>query len=150
MTLSDSYIKLCQALSDNPLTDTLMNCIVSWFTSTSHLMRFTALKALGQWDTLPSYSNQFKLRMIVAANDTNDDIKAEATRLQIMWDLWFYNDELGDELVAALTDNGNAHLQKSCSAALGVWLKNKPDKCSVILQLLMACYQERNKVSHST
>ena len=146
MSLSDSYIKLCQTLSDEPLTDTMMNCLISWFTSTSHLMRFTALKALGQWDTLPSYSNQFMLRMIVAANDTNDDIKMEASRLQTMWDLSFDSDELGDELVVALTDNGSAHLQKSCAAALGVWLKNKPDKCSTVLQLLMDRYKERNKV----
>jgi len=109
-------------------------------------MRFTALKALGQWDTLPSYSNQFMLRMIVATNDVNDDIKAEASRLQTLWNLSFYSDKLGDELVAALTDNGSAHLQKSCSAALGVWLTNKPDKCFAILKLLMDHYKERNKV----
>ena len=123
-----------------------MNCIVNWFTSTSELMRFTALKALGQWDMLPSYSNKFMLRMIIATNDANDDIKGEALRLQTMWDLSFDSDELGEELVVALTDNGGAHLQKSCSAALGVWLKNKPDSSSTILQLLMKCYEDRNKV----
>lgn len=109
-------------------------------------MRFTALKALGQWKELPSYSNKFLLKMMVVMNDTDDDVKAEATRLKTDWGLLFDDDNLGEQLVDELISKF-VHLQKPCSTALGDWLANNPDKGSKTLQLLISMYKERNKVN---
>lgn len=145
LRLSQSYIKLCQSLSDQPLSNVLMDYIVECLFSTSDLMRFTALKGLGQWRDLPSFSNSFMLKMMIVVNDTNDDVKTEATRLQTDWGLLFDDDDLGDQLVDELISK-NVHLQKACSTALGEWLCKNPDKGSRIMQLLMSMYKERNKV----
>lgn len=118
-----------------------MECL----SSISSLMRFTALKGLGQWRDLPSYPNLFLLKMMIVVNDTNNDVKTEATRLQANWNLLFDDDDLGDQLVVELTNN-HVHLQKACSAALGEWLCNNPDKGSRILQLLISMYKEQSKV----
>ena len=118
-----------------------MDCL----SSTSSLMRYTALKGLGQWKDLPSYSNLFLLKMMIIIHDSNDDVKAEATRLQANWGLLFDDEDLGDQLVTELVGK-HVHLRKACSTALGEWLCKNPNKGSRILQLLMSMYKERSKV----
>lgn len=145
LRLSQSYVKLCQSLSDQPLTNLLMDYIVEYLSSPSSLMRFTALKGLGQWKDLPSYSDQFLLSMMIVVNDTNDDVKAEANRLQGDWGLLFDDCNLGERLVVELADK-HVHLQKACSVAFGEWLDKNPDRSSIMLQLLISMYQERSKV----
>jgi len=122
-----------------------MDCIVEYISSTSSLMRFTALKGLGQWKDLPSYSNNFLLSMMIVVNDTSDDVKAEASRLQAAWGLLFDDYELGEKLVVELADK-HVHLQKACSVAFGEWLDKNPDRSSEMLQLLISMYNERSKV----
>ena len=145
LRLSQSYVRLCQSLSDQPLTDVLMEYIMECLSSTSSLMRYTALKGLGQWKDLPSYSNLFLLRMMIIIHDSNDEVKAEATKLQADWVLLFDDEDLGDQLVVELVGK-HVHLQKACSAALGEWLCKNPDKGSRMLQLLVSLYEERSKV----
>ena len=108
-------------------------------------MRFTSLKGLGQWKEIPSCSKKFILRMIILVNDVNDDVKAEATRLQSKWNLLFETDDLGDQLVLELI-SGYVHLQTACSAALGQWLGKYPNQSSKILLLLISLYKEKSKV----
>ena len=122
-----------------------MDCIVEFLSSNSSLMRFTALKGLGQWKDLPSYPKKFLLKMMIVVNDTNDDVKAEATRLQANWGLLFDDDDLGEQLVVELIGE-YVHLQKACSVALGEWLCKNPNKSSRILQLLKSMYEERSQV----
>lgn len=122
-----------------------MDLIVECLLSTSSLMRLTALKGIGQWKDLPSHSNKFLLNMAIIVNDTNDDVKVEAIRLQAGWDLLLEDDALGEQLVVELI-NKNVHLQEACSAALGKWLTTNSDKSTRILQLLMSMYEEKSKV----
>ena len=122
-----------------------MDCIVEFLSSNSSLMRFTALKGLGQWKDLPSYSKKFLLKMMIVVNDTNDDVKSEATRLQTNWGLLFDDDDLGEQLVVELISE-HVHLQKACSVALGEWLCKNPNKSSNILHLLKSMYKERSQV----